>query len=80
LNFALVSAGRAADDRSIPKPSAMLTMATVSPIFFSSRSLFSSSTSVLAASALVPSIQKLLGQRFASSGARSVTAVAARCG
>ena len=34
----------------------------------------------LAASALVPSSQKLLGQRLASSGARSVTAVAARCG
>ena len=64
----------------MPKPSATLIIATLALILPSSRSFFRSCASESTYCALVPSSQKLFGQRFASSGARSVTALKASCG
>jgi len=64
----------------LPKPSAMEIIAMVSLILPSVRILVSSATKASTCCALVPSSQKPLGQRFASSGARSVTALRASCG
>ena len=55
-------------------------IAMLGPILPSVRSLVSRPTSPSMYCLEVPSIQKLLGQRLASSGARSVTALKVSCG
>ena len=64
----------------MPKPSAIEIMAMLGPILPSSRIFFSKPVSASTYCLDVPSSQKLLGQRLASSGARSVTALKVSCG